>query len=322
MSQRRYLGGFGALLGFALLALAACGGAERATKKLAQPATEEEEAAFASSLPRREFEDAAKTDCTTAAADPQRLVRICAHGYYDNTDTAVEIAVLGSPNGEPQLRTTVDLAGYASSAGNVAADIAGGEVYVVWVSGNSTKQIPSAIHLRVLELKSQRVLADRVLHEQAWGIDRLAMALHPTAKLLLVAYNDISKENPVSLYLAALPLDDAPRDTAKLAPAAIHVRDRSEKTFPHFWKAGEKLYLYHGTGETWGVLSHRGKPAVAFSEIDEQGQPRSYAVIAAAEPVNDEIRIWGGEVFFERVVGTNRGDYVLEKIALADAYVP
>lgn len=233
-----------------------------------------------------------------------------------------EISVFRGSDSRPFLSSQIDLKGYASSDRNIAADLEGDTLYIAWVSGNPDKNIPSAVNLRILNLTGKQTLFDRVVYEQPWGIERLVMARHPGANNLLVAYNDFGKRNAENLYLASFPLDDLQRKALSLSPRPIHLRDKWEKGFPHFWKSQNRLFLYHSTGDTWGLLAYRGRSAVAVSEIDAQGEPRNYSVIAEESAVNNEIRIWDNTVYYEHVTGENRGEYELRKIDLNQTHKP
>lgn len=290
--------------------------------KFASLASEQEVALFKSSLPIREFSDALKKECTLNRLSDSYTVSVCASSFYDRSNTKATISVYNSLKKQKILETQIDLERYASSDLDIAVDINNRHLCIAWVSQNTEQKNPSRVHLRYIDLQDKTVLFDGVVYEQPWGIARLTMAAHPKSELIVFAYNDFSKRDSEYLYFASLESSLLKNQLVYIEPRPIHTQDKWEKAFPHFWKTKNKLYLYHSTGDTWGLLAYRGKPAVGISELDASGAIENYSIISEETALNNEIRIWDGVVFYEKVTGKNRGFYELKKIDLERTYKP
>lgn len=143
-----------------LLLLVSCGvRPEAATRKFSRLATAEEKTFFQNSLPRREFSDESKSECLLPPPQPPYSLKLCAHSYYDASNTMAEISVFRGSDSRPFLSSQIDLKGYASSDRNIAADLEGDTLYIAWVSGNPDKNIPSAVNLRILNLTGKQAFS-------------------------------------------------------------------------------------------------------------------------------------------------------------------
>ena len=103
-----------------------------------------------------------------------------------------------------------------------------------------------------------------------------------------------------------------------MKPVSILNQDYSEKMYPQFIRTDSVLFFYHTSGDTWGMLAHKGQQGVGLSVIDKNNMPTKYKTLADTNTINKEIIILNDTVYYQHVIGTNNGNFEIKKIAIND----
>lgn len=207
---------------------------------------------------------------------------------------------------------------YSSGQGKISIDIYKEFAYLAWVSNNSEKGIPSELHFKVINLKTRKSEFEKVLHVQKWGIDRLSLIFNPFTNSILISYNDLSKPDSKYLYMGSFATKDLLKSRIEFEPMPILTQDDSEKRYPKFIRTDKGIYLYHTSGDTWGMMAHRGQQGIGISVIDKDNLPSDYRTLSDKNTINEEILIINDSVYYQHVVGKNNGDFEIKRIALSD----
>lgn len=246
-------------------------------------------------------------------------ISICAVDYREFIKSDI-YAFVQISNESLDYRDTLNLKSkvYSSGQGKISVDIYEQFAYLAWVSGNTEKGIPSELHFRVVNLKSGKSEIDKVLRSQKWGIDRLSIKFNPFTNSMLISYNDLSKQDSKYLYLGSFRIKDILNSSIKFEPIQILTQDDSEKRFPKFIRTDKTVYLYHTSGDTWGMMAHRGQQGIGISVIDQDNLPSNYRTLSDKNKISEEILIIKDTVYYQHAVGNNNGDIEIKRIALSD----
>ena len=207
---------------------------------------------------------------------------------------------------------------YSSGHGKISIDIYKEFAYLAWISENSEKGILSELHFKVINLKTRKSGFETVLYSQKWGIDRLSLIFNPFTNSILISYNDLSKPDSKYLYMGSFAIKDLSKSSTEFEPIPILSQDDSEKRFPKFIRTSTAVYLYHTSGDTWGMMAHRGQQGIGISVIDKDNLPSDYRTLSDKNTINEEILIIKDTVYYQHVIGKNNGDFELKQIALSD----
>jgi hypothetical protein len=230
-------------------------------------------------------------------------------------------AFLRISKGTLDYRDTLNLESKVyNTDGKISIDIYNEVAYLAWISGNSEKRIPSELHFKSINLKTGKPELEKILHSQKWGIDRLSLIFNPFTSSILISYNDLSKSDNQYLYLGDIAVKNLSKPNTELAPISILNHDGSEKRSPGFIRTSKAVYLYHTSGDTWGLMAHRGQQGIGISLIDKDNSPSGYKTLSDKNTINEEILIINDTVYYQHVTGKNHGDFELKQIALSDLH--
>ncbi len=246
-------------------------------------------------------------------------VSVCAYNDRGSDSSITHFAyVTADVNGTPIADTIDQKQPVYISTLNISFDIYKDYFFVAWVAENQENNIPSSIIIECFDLKTKKKLFQKKVFEQRWGIIRLAISFNPFTHSVLFAYNDLSAADSKYLFLGSLSLTELEGFSPVLKPISVLNQDPSEKRFPKFLRTDTTLYLYHTSGDTWGVEAHTGQQGLGISRIDKNNLPADYKTLADKNTINEEILLDKDILYYQLVTGTNYGSYDIKKIALKD----
>lgn len=225
------------------------------------------------------------------------------------------------------IHTLVERSGYMyNSNDNIFVDIYDNTGFIVWVTEpfyNSQLSHPDhcyELHFRSLNIKTGKVFFSNKIFSTKCFIDRLSIKYNPFTNSILIAYNDFSRPDSRYLMYGFLSLKNHVPVNKDLSPIEINLHDNSEKRFPQFLKNKSNVYLYHTTGDNWGMFSYSGKQQIAISLIDKNNKPAGYKIINDSNAINERILLINDTIYFTtRIENKGKPDGMqMKKAALYD----
>jgi hypothetical protein len=264
------------------------------------------------------FNDSTRIECADFNTEECK-VSICAFNDM-NTDSSLShyAFVTLEKNGEKISDTLNQERTVFVNSLNLSFDIYKDQFFIAWIAENPDKNIPSSLYIECFDIKTKKKLFQHKVYEQKWGIMRLAVKFDPFTNSVLFAYNDFNEADSKYLFLGSLSLDELMGSNPKLKPVSILNEDQTEKRMPAFIRTDSVLFLYHTSGDTWGAMERTGKQGVGLSRIDKNNMPADYRTIADKNMINEEILILHDTLFYQHVIGKNKGEFDIKKIALRD----
>lgn len=96
-------------------------------------------------------------------------------------------------------------------------------------------------------------------------------------------------------------------------------KDETEKRQPIFTDNGSNLFLYHTTGDSWGLLSgHTGEQQIGIFKIDSSNSLIEHKIISDKEGIEDRIIVGLDTVFYRLITGNEYDKMPIKKVALCD----
>lgn len=240
-------------------------------------------------------------------------------------DTNNNILQLYFLNGNDTIRTKIEISGSLSSLNEMLQfDMCNNMIFIVWVSepfkpyrfSDNNPKACYELHLKVVDVNTYKEIFNNIIYKTKCCINRLGMMFNPFTQNLLVSYNDFSKSDDEYLMFGSVSLNNILQKKIVFHPVESVLQDNSEKRYPKFIKNDKDIFLYHTSGDRWGMMAYSGKQCVGISKIDKQNHLTGYRIISDSLPVDENILLIGDTVFYKINDPENQYKTIIKKINL------
>jgi hypothetical protein len=263
------------------------------------------------------------------------ILKLADTSNYDLTslvDTNNNILQISLPAKDRMLKTNIAVGnsvGYYIYSGRLGDTVLCEQTpsfwFVAWfnepfykkeIAGDLNKNHRYELHIRAIEKSSGKNVADEILYATNCCIDRLDIKYNPYTQSVLYAFNDFGGTDDKILY-GQIYVENNKLNFRK--PYALRFKDETEKRQPAFIDNGRCIYLYHTTGDNWGLLGgHLGTQQIGIFQIGNANKLVSHRTVEDTIGIDEKIILVGDTIFY-RLSNTNENDkMIIRKIAWKD----
>jgi hypothetical protein len=212
--------------------------------------------------------------------------------YLPNDDYFIEISFV-TPNNT--IKNNLNYRGfiyysptdstYMFIEDEILIDVYNNTAFIAWVSKTEPNfetgtESNYELFLKSIDLMSGKEYFNKKIYSKKFGIDRVSMIYNPFTSSVLFAYSDYSKSNSNHLMYGFVKINENNLPENEFNPIGINRQDEWDKNEPQFLIDKQFVYLYHSTGDNWGLFAHTGKTQIGISKINERNIPVDYRIIA------------------------------------------
>ena len=198
---------------------------------------------------------------------------------------------------------------------NIFVDINKNTAFILWISEpfyNPQGTDPRhgyELFLKGVNLANGQEIFEKKIYSTKCCVDRVSMIYNPSTSSVLIAYNDFSRDDSRYLMYGFIKINENRLPENNFQPVEIITEDNSEKAFPHFIIAGQRIYLYHSAGDRWGFSEHTGKAQIGISDIDKSNIPTNYRILSDSSEIETKLLLQNDTLYYRvRVENENQPD--------------
>jgi hypothetical protein len=184
------------------------------------------------------------------------------------------------------------------------------------IAGDLNKNHRIDLHIRAIEKSSGKKIADEIVYTKDCCVNNLDMKYNANTESVLYAFNDFGGRDYKIIY-GQISVHKNKMNFQK--PIPLIFKDESEKRQPTFVNNGKNNYLFHTTGDSWGLMGgHFGKEQIGIFQVDRLNKLINHKIINDTSGLDEKIVFIGDTIFYRLKDNTEYDKMTIKKIAWED----